>query len=490
MAYILLANIGTRNLTDINPDERFALQAWQKQADQQTYRTFTKDLLDRLRANPVEWDYYQVNILNILLEHPDIKGQVDKAFLFASDQTVSGKANQQLGKDTIYAAAIVAELLQRRHGLSAEVVPLVKDDSNKLDLREGLSPVKPDDLIPFYRQQVRLLRGKYPEAKFCICESGGTPQQRTALRLAAEYLLPLHRLDFRQVIEPTDLNGNLLIRPYLNPEKYVEKDGPAYRRIIDSQQINFLAERGEYHGAATIMDTMVSDGLFVDQRCQKALRSMALRLEGRWEMAKNASEEIKIRKWRKAGFSMIQALLEGQPIGNQAELWQQCVSPDSYFRLCELLAAVQFYRHLENWSQVVITLHAFIEVAIEGIRSKLGQGIDYSERYRKWQKLEDVANLLSSSPLTSESNQLIGRFRRHCDILIRSNNENKFSWLRNKLAHEGRGVQLEELERITGYQGNPILDILEEWYTLFGLPDTNIYLGFNHALRRALEIYS
>lgn len=220
MKKILLANIGNRNLNFQNKPlaVHFA-------KEENTVKAFSEMLLDKLDEVKNE---LSVQILPELLEqnHADLA----KVILYGSDQK-DASVNDQ---DTIFVASILERLL-------ADKYPEIQFETRAFHE----SVVDNNALLIYYRNQLLEIKREFPKADFIICDAGGTAQQKSSLKIMAEFVLTSTRYEtFYQNIKTHKLEK----------VKQVE-----YRRVITQEQVTALVNRGEYAAALTLYRSSETD---------------------------------------------------------------------------------------------------------------------------------------------------------------------------------------------------------------------------------------
>ncbi len=215
MPNILFANLGNRSLSfdGYYFDKDYASEFTQKlNPDKLSFIDYTKHIADLLAA-AIPTPTITLNIL-----HPALnKKQFDAIKIVA---TQSGHKN-----DTLYSAHIIKHLLQTQYGYHY----------NQIDILTITKPINDTAfLLNYYRNQLGQLRDKY---FVHLCDAGGTPQQKSAMKLMAEYVLPDDAYDVWYVNE----QGDVII------SNQVE-----YRNVINGHALIKLAEAGNYLGALEI----------------------------------------------------------------------------------------------------------------------------------------------------------------------------------------------------------------------------------------------
>ncbi|RIV25586.1 hypothetical protein DYU11_09870 [Fibrisoma montanum] len=442
---IILANIGNRNLTykgkTLIPDTR-------PTEPPSSFREQTKALLDEY--DTVREDLNE-QILTVLLNDIGVE-QIDYVVLFASDNQIAGDRNDQ---DTIHEAAILKRLLADRMNLVAEVVPYTGNVTHN------------DDLLRFYRDALRPYQ--QTEHDLVVCDAGGTAQQKSALKIGAEYLLPPDRYTVRYVLP----SGRV------TPVEQVE-----YRRIIDEEQVAALVEHGQYAGAMAIYSAINRR----DEIVERLIRFADLRVKSLWADA------------RKELSASVMALLpflkqfgSGKPSGNYAQ-FAPFFKEQAFFLLCERFEIAQNAWRLRDYSGAVLNFQIFQETFLNTFITSFGAYDLVGNYYNACTKLiEDLTN--DQSPIVGLFG---GSLKQGVPLTIRyaqslAHNaaaiQRLFNWfeqsnavlngtrkgtdsLRNNIAHNGKGVDEKLLLSVFPAFDQMLIDIQ---YTL-GIPSASSFV--------------
>lgn len=220
MAKILLANIGNRNLVQIAENGNLTNLKDIDFLPKKSFRDDTEVLLKWIENKEEPLEKYAINILNAVLEKEEI---FDKIFLFASNQK-SVKSERDKRQDTIYAAEIIKLILAKDAKYANIEVNIVEMQKN---------PSQVDEQILEFREKITNILSNHSDDEIIICDSGGTPQQKSALKLVTEYVLnKTEKLKFYQVIDNFDDMPVLSQKDDAKLQKLYQ-----YRQIIDAQQI-------------------------------------------------------------------------------------------------------------------------------------------------------------------------------------------------------------------------------------------------------------
>ena len=190
MAKVLIANIGNRTLIAKNGNQLSPFE--QREAGAIPKRNFKEDTLKMLEMLTAGDDSILEKLdINILPAVFQVEGIPEHIYLFTSDQQGENEARRR--QDTLYAGEIIAQLLKKKYQSNAqkiEVIPL-----------NGVSAVSLNDLTYRFRQEIRKIVKSHTNDRIIVCDSGGTPQQKNALKIVVEYLMTDQEPIFYQVRE-------------------------------------------------------------------------------------------------------------------------------------------------------------------------------------------------------------------------------------------------------------------------------------------------
>lgn len=448
MENILLANIGNRSLI-----------FKQKPKDAETifvgdinnsFREVTNQILDKK-----DYSNVRINILDQLLEYGNLKNTINSVYLFTSKQ--GGKDNSQKRRDTEHAGEIIAELIKSEY----------KIENVKTECLEGVSVIDSEALIKWYRNFFQAMPKE--NVHFIICDSGGTPQQKTSLKLVAEYFLNEKDYDYYQIIEPSYEEGEL------GESKVIplsESKKNEYRNIIAAQQVGLLIEKGNYAAAAALLN---KNNIVVN-----ALNYCSERLNGITSNIPNRSLKQDFPETFTFTYSKYQ---------EWSDIFKQ---EDEYAFVCEALSIADFYLGIEDWTRFVLATQNFIErFAIKFLLNKLipQQTEDEIENniMSLNQKLKRINQLIVEIDNLHNIHDVFSKFK-ECHSSAPSRGEYRYKIgldkLRNKIAHNGIGVK--DFTDITA-QVPDILVYLTDWKNKFGLPGINVFITANDEICKVLK---
>jgi hypothetical protein len=494
---ILIANIGNRNLiykpeTDKVGDDIYI-------SNKSDFRGITEFFVEDYKKGEIKvYDELQLNILSTLLDYTDIKGNdiidnLEKIILFSSDQSALGESNTK--QDTCFAGEIIVELIKRDYdGLSAE---------NRI--LKGCSVVKVDDLINTYKEELLQISIDYPVSKYeyIICDSGGTPQQKSSLKITVEYLLDRGNYTFYNIYEKFQEQEGLQ-----ESEAVLTKD-KEYKKLIDNQQIKMLIKTGQYKAAAEICGFLEGD-----DNDRKKIKTF-LEFAG---MRLNNVIDPKINSLPTSDFSEVPSLKkykERKTIGHYSD-WSELLKEEHFFQICEVLSIADWYWSLEDYNNATLWYSIFIETYVNCIISnqknqngtikfdlvknfnsnkiKFENEIRKNEVYNKikshinWQQ----ANLRESLPTRCAYSKILAiENSKHQGIMNDifdchhelSSNKGLYE-LRNKYAHNGEGIYKDKVsEYVPSFE-----KIINTWKkNILGKKNENIYIIINQEIQELLD---
>jgi len=208
MKNILVANLGNRNLKfngklyTEKPGSDNDLSLYN---EKNSFKSLTQKIWNLWDSGSKPEIDIEINILDSFLR--DNQYVFEKVYLIGSNQIEEKKQDQ----DTYWEALIIKRIIEENFGISSEVIECRKKVTDN------------NQLLVFFRDTLKDLKQKYPEAKFIICDAGGTPQQKLALKIAVEFLFDKEEFD-------------VLYKP-IDKDELVKVDHYEYRKIILAEQI-------------------------------------------------------------------------------------------------------------------------------------------------------------------------------------------------------------------------------------------------------------
>ena len=550
---ILVANIGNRSLVfrrngqygEIGIENEVREQALEKLEYHEPSKTFKSitEFLWSQRKNIDLTEWVSLNILSKLIIYLRRKNQYDiqGVYLFTTQQM--GKAHRQQ-QDTIEAGKIIRYLLtneKSNYGFSARGV-------RRITIKD--KPVDANKLLIAYRNELDQIRKDKLEGnnwKLVVCDSGGTPQQKAALKLVSEYYFA-DRCDFWQVIEESE-NG----KPILGETKGDVKKQTRieYRRIIDAQQVELLIDQGEYEAASLIWKSFLEAIDESDDDILSLIDYMAARKRlPTWEAIEDESLlEFSFPAYKEPGSiagPKLEKWIEDSKISNlipreKQEFWKEQLG-NAFYPLCEVLFLTDFFwtrskrrAEMENGNllskqkievkNVIWHSHIFVEKFVDSyliqyvkepsrgrnvsrvprlsdklyIRIKFIKNFAHPEAQLFGQQFDALRSHEKGKGLLNQHYYTRGKqgeelrkckamqekFPNNLDYL-ESKNIIGLDRYRNKIAHEGIGVSLEEFEaHVPEFRG-----YFEAWKLAFGLPDSpedNLYYKANQQIKQLMK---
>jgi len=156
---IILANIGNRNIKYLNQGYH------NDEIPKDVFLSKTKFIWE----HPEELENVHLSILPAIIE----KYPQAIVYLFSTLQV------PEFSQDTYYEGLIIQKML-------VEQFPSLKVESIAI---KGLRANSEDDLIPWYRGALNTIIKSVPDAFYIMYDTGGTPQQKNALKAVVEFCL-------------------------------------------------------------------------------------------------------------------------------------------------------------------------------------------------------------------------------------------------------------------------------------------------------------
>ncbi|HOY12965.1 MAG TPA: hypothetical protein PLY70_07480 [Saprospiraceae bacterium] len=248
---ILLANLGNRNITF--KGNTYLDFDKELKAEIGTFREWTNNLLKTFENNQ---KFLKLNILDTLLDKTI--HSLDKIILFYSDQNDEEKNDQ----DTIHEAEIVKRLIIEKYNFNFLNISLVPVEGSVVDN---------ENLLQFYRSEIKKLKKLNDENYFIICDAGGTAQQKQALKIIAEFLLRENEYEIQYI----NFTGKI--------DLVSQRE---YRKIILTEQAINLIQHGYFSAAAQLLGIKIEEAEN-QQWNGKLLCSVIHRFNSNVKIAKN-----------------------------------------------------------------------------------------------------------------------------------------------------------------------------------------------------------
>lgn len=471
---ILLAHLGNRNLLF----EGKTFYSLPREQQEGGFRAFSQRLL---REYPTLADKIGLNILPPLLEAHS--ADISQIILFSSDHP-PGYRNDQ---DTCYAGEVLARKLK-------ELYPLLPVHNEII--RQPVTD--PNKLLQAYRKALNEIQDTYPDAQLMVCDAGGTPQQKSALKIMLEFLY-----------DPEDIEVYYVAQGQ-NYESVLELAEPVeYRRIIDAEQLFGLIEHGYYQGAIELYGRRHRAARF--KPLWPLLHFGQFRKQRLTAEARRYAEASQYPADLYAQLPFLRNFQSGEPLGSNWAWAGELMPQEVYFDLCELLSLVQFQLSLRDYTQVVMQLSRFVENYIrallthqfacpfdksngEGIRKMMqiaGKMPHVSRHFGKrplkavlateilvCQELPNLPHqrlIKHIQMLNSQLHPLFRGKRRQQGGIVALNE------VRNRVAHQGQGVSEATFNAIPG-----LVQFVLLASEILGLPESNVYLEMNAGMMELL----
>ena len=497
MGKILIANVGNRTLVRKENDKR--LEYGTKEKGEKSFKELTKLEFECLTEETI-LNELDSNIIDAIFDEEDI----DKIYLFTSDQ--AGKDEKNTSKDTLYAGKILSVLLKKKYPDIVSVEDIVLT---------GISVVDLDRLVVSFKEQLLKIVEANKTKKFIVCDSGGTPQQKNALKIVTEYFLDRNAVEFYQVYEretDTDEIGNSCAK-----KQYFFQ----IRKIGDEQNILLLIEQGEYAAASQIRAVTMGK----DDQVYKILKLLNFRLNLLEESAIKAILPNNLQNVNRADllntssnflktntlsihFPLISKFLKIE--NGDFNKWRDEIESFDFFRLCEVLEVAGFYWHKKNWGNAILKYQVFFERFLRLLLKKNGYADDRSHHFKTAINTPQVktelglntsdpvytgipANiaLLSTLTISIHSQKIIESIKKCHSFWSQKEILKKegIDKLRNDYAHEGIGIDKARIENAVngGFE-----TIIKSWHLAFGVSfdkEKNAFFKANEELKSYLLKY-
>lgn len=484
----LITNLGNRNLLfdgqDFNTYKRLHLI-------DDTFRSFTQKLANQDYPKQVEVR------LNIIPSFLALSSSFEKIILVCTD----GEGSQQakIDQDTCYEAVLVKQMLSEHFGIASE---------NIFIWTYYHDPTDHEALTEFYLRQLIIQKERNPNSEFYLSDSGGTPQQKASMKLAAEFLF--NQGEFRAF--------------YLKIHETVPQELPryAFRKILLREQVIRMAKQGQFLAASQVWP---GSGMKDDKAIRLAItvcETAHLRKELFLQDAQNKGKTLRSKD------AILTAITTADNPNIQVFLscFNQQVEPS--VEAAERLTAALFDLENKNLSGFCLSFSVFTESFIQLFISSLtfekedGTSVqfDLKRRYeedaplfKEWidnhyPEIENRLSLIFGQPTRSISlpHYLLFldaystatwaddhpvKFLAKLFISLNSilnNNPAKtlgLDRLRNVMAHRGTGVEKKELEAVFRTAGFSSDGLKQQLFEKFNLQ--NPYLAYAAEIERLLR---
>ncbi|RMG70670.1 MAG: hypothetical protein D6722_08380 [Bacteroidetes bacterium] len=354
-----------------------------------------------------------------------------------------------------------------------------------------------NQLAEAYRLALQELRNQAPGARILLCDAGGTPQQKSTLKILLEFMFDRQDIEIYHVSQGAGYESELRPAPPL-----------AYRRIIDAEQILGLLAQANYLGALDIYTRLNRQA--VEEPLYHLLKFAHYRSERLTADARDhADPGLYPAAWQDR-IGDLRAYAAGEPAGAYLPWAQDCLRPEAFFDLCELMALAQLNYWLRRYTQVVMHLSRFMENFLKGVLSQ-SYGCRYEHSNAKGmhqlvrvaKKLPAVRSHFGKRDIRPSLETMIlvcdeldnPRMRRflsgfralhhRLNPMYRRKEAGgppyALNQVRNEIAHNGRGVTA------SLFLGIPRLsEHIGDWAEWLGLPDTNPYDTLNALIKEHL----
>ncbi len=490
MGKILIANIGYRSLIYKNHDNKFIGEETYDLGDgktliQESFLKTTEKIL-----NEKLFDYVQLNILNTLLieKHREL----DRIYLFVSNQS-GVKNSSHTHNDTLHAGEIIKHLIavENAYQITHEAINIIEIDK---------AVNKADGLLTTYRIYINEILESNPNSILMFCDSGGTPQQKSSMKIVAEYLLEESQYEYFQVVEQTE-NG--IIDPQKSTLEKLHR--VEYRKIVNEENILLLISKGNYDAAWNIRKSDFS------VKSDTSLRALDFYRKRILLMTDDAKKIIhnSTRIFRRNHPEVQNYFASHDAFYNSN--WQTIFpNIEEYWTAWEALTVSDYYRRLGKLSNWVLSTQVFLEkLTTNYLKNHHFQGYGSQIKSRKWVpnnlSQQGILNLLEKDSISQKlrflkkSNHQGNLQNIHSTFLYNlivdfislhsSVNNSKpktgLDKLRNQIAHSGKGVTINNIKNEI-----PNLETMfKNWLTFFNMDvnQKNIYEIANDHIAKTLR---
>lgn len=457
--------------------------------------------------------------------------KISHIYLFVSDQKNETKEKDK-EKDTIHAGELVKSLILRKY-----------KKSDWFDLEVSTIPInanvtKVDPLAKEYKRELLQIKSNlnYQDHKIIICDSGGTPQQKSTLKLLSEFIWDKDNCDFYQVTEKADTPST---------EGKVDRiTDIEYKKISYSYAIQTLINNGNYEGAALIcknsgLPDSIQDVLDF-YKYRSLLQEEDIKTKTNYNIIDTINTFKSIGKFLTA-FDIANNFNSPNPneySDNWNSVWINWLSPKDFLVCCEIYFLADFYLHQKiNYTQVAWLSQVFIEQLLGFIikKSEITHSNNWSDELKiNWNTgINYVQHLIAKNSISWKRNEnAVPCKYAYCREVVKSDtisvnlvesfadmfaiinssfytynnstpppsNERGLDKLRNPIAHAGKGVEkLSDINEALGFSGlneqqeenQGFKAIFKNWANSLGISNfteqNNPYLTANQEIQDFLK---
>jgi len=451
---VLLANIGNRNIS-------FQNKAFDKLSDEQkvqfgdTFKAFSQTILSDFERYAPE---LSCNIINQILDALG-KNTFDQVILFGSDQFAAHPTKTD--QDTFWAAQIMAKLLVRDGFLREDQVKVFPV---RCDISDN------DGLLRYYREQIKRINRDYSYPKVSICDAGGSPQQKVALKIMAEFMIEPKKLEVLYVNAKT---------------KVVEKVSQIeYRNIITAEQVRSLTAQGQYKAALSLQQVEDINTLCTTKSMSNRLAGLGYFLSiGNYEMYQKVLRAMKRKERERFSFleesaNDLQCILAKAQFLNRAGQYDMAILSFAAFYekyLSQSLAQHLGYDLVNNYQIENRRLRQEAFEKFENIRATFDPDNvpEIAFKVAVAQNIEGEAHQTFVNTLANfmKGNQALAHFK-FMPINV----------VRNKIAHDGFIPDDTYMNKELPY----FSELIGAAAQLMQLPPTNVFEALNEVISREL----
>lgn len=479
----LILNIGNRNI--LFDEDKYDSSKY----NNISFTEFTKNCLDNESSIKITSSDILIPTLN------EYKSSIKKIYLVGSDQ--SECENAKTDQDTIWAAYLLKRELEKVYDFEIHVI---KNHVFATDVNRQ---------IEFYLQLLKKIQEDVYGLSCILLDVGGTSQQKLALRKCCEFLIE---------------SDQLII---LNKNIHQDKANIVYNDIsfdlIKLEQIISLTGNGHFNSAHFICENL---------SCIKVPHLMNILTFCHFRFIQLSNNAIELCTPEKLGEAFYKEYaLNYKSFSNGNAKMIKIISDNEVsdrnklkkmaFEIVELFHLIKWQWYVEDLTSFILSLQQFIESLINCLIT-VYTGYDvYTDYYKNGNKLlENMQNkypdvyekltlhfnkerinpslptfVIISEVFVIENYPEMAAFYNDLKTLLKSMSVDKQSkgidQLRNAIAHEGKGVTLNNLNEILLPKDNdshePWENLIERWTSLFKLPQTTDYYKIANSIKRHIK---
>ncbi|MDI9358834.1 MAG: hypothetical protein QM528_07800 [Phycisphaerales bacterium] len=412
---VLIANLGNRNITICdkylsdcftNKDNQgLVCNTTKATFDFTNFRTFTKSIKDNFEACK---EHLQIAILDSFLPPNNQPVRIDKLVLISTN-TLNDHNN---GQDTLHEAIIIKKLLaEKRYGTFAD---------DKIEIIECRNiPTDSENLMLFFQNTVISRLGlNYPNDQYYFCDSGGTPQMKTAMKLCVEFMIDPEQYEYYQVSQY---------------EQTIQKiPNEQYRKLLNVYQVKLMLNNGANFKAAQKLlppkDTIHKNLQFI---------------ESIFDVDMNRYKQLCASN---PGANAIINLQNCLPAKTTMQI--NNIGDDDFIRLCLLFNKAWFYHIEKQYNYAVLHYCIFIEQYLSimiGVYNIVAVKNDGS-RINTPTEIDKVCAIPNLSTVLRQFNSVLRNTHEFSKAANSPDNPSRLFTLRNRISHDSHNFIIRDGE--------------------------------------------